>query len=74
MTRLQDAERQMTAHGDTARESAVEHLDAAKLALKHGEDDNAEAHILDAIRQMGRASAFYDLASDMLRDAMEDDE
>lgn len=48
------------AFSDQARDSMREHLAAACDALAHGEDDNAQAHVLDALIQMGRTQAFLD--------------
>lgn len=70
---IADAEREMEAHSDEAKRGACEHLAAAVDSLKHGEDDNALSHILDACRLIGRAQAFADLAEDMLAAAFSDD-
>lgn len=45
-----------------ARIEARKHLKMAIDYMNHGEDDQAEAHVLDAIRHMGRAQAFVQAA------------
>ena len=58
-------EMQFTAHSDEARAKTRAHLRNAIQALKHGEDDNAMAHMLDAIVAYGRSEAFLDVAEDL---------
>lgn len=53
-----DVTRELQAHADTARACALEHWDQARDAIAHGEDDNAIAHMIDAIRELGRAQGF----------------
>lgn len=57
---------QMHSHSDEARHGAIEELKAAIDSLKHGEEDNAIAHIIDAVRLFGRSEAFLDVAKDVL--------
>ena len=63
---LRDHSMGMQAHGDTAREEAQRHMRNAADALAVGEDENAEANILDALLLMGRAEAFYQAAKEAL--------
>lgn len=63
----------MQAHSDEARHQSRKHLKSAIDALKHGEDENAMAHILDALRLFGRAEAFLDIAKDVTEFLGEDE-
>jgi hypothetical protein len=55
----------MRAHSDEARYQSRKHLKSAIDAIKHGEDENAMAHMLDALRLLGRYEAFLDIAKDV---------
>jgi hypothetical protein len=63
---------QMQSHSDEARHACTEHMAAALDAIKHGEDENAMAHMLDALRYFGRAEAFLDIAKDVVEFIGED--
>lgn len=73
MATIIDAEGQMNAHSGESRRSAKKHLREALDALKHGEDDNACAHILDAMISLGRMKTFAELADWLLQDALTDE-
>ncbi len=64
---------QMQSHSDEARHQSRKHLKSAIDALKHGEDENAMAHMLDALRLFGRAEAFLDIAKDVTEFLGEDE-
>lgn len=73
MKTIKAVELQMQAHADTAKEESTKHMRDAVDALKHGEDDNAMAHMLDAIRLFGRYQAFLDIAGDVVEFIGDDD-
>lgn len=72
MKPISGIEIQMHSHSDEARNACMEHMAAALDAIKHGEDDNAMAHMLDALRYFGRAEAFLDIAKDVVEFIGED--
>lgn len=58
----------MRAMSDEARYEARKHLTEAADALTHGEDDNAQAHILDALMLLGRGDAFLEAAEMLMEE------